>query len=215
MRHLVHDTPEQSLLNRYIDTRSKTTSLTYSTISCSADLSTMPSASAEALVNKRAKKRKQSADVEVKQVQPQCPVTVSMPLNHTLSPLTSSSASSSPASSFSFESTPKSAILPASSSSFPTQSGKKRSKSGSRTLSCEEIDELLISDKWDVIHNEDDDEETDMHSYDSCNEVRRKIRAFIRSGRMNQTRFMKVLNVNPGSWHNYMRLLQRCWLSLR
>ncbi len=157
--------------------------------------------------NIRARKRKQSADVEVEPVQPQSPTTVTMPFNQTLSPSPSAFDSSFPAS---FSSALQSAAVPAPpSSSSCKQSDKlrKKRKTGRRTLTDKEIDELLANEEWDVIRNEEDGQDSNMRCYDSCNEVRRKIRAFIRSGRMNQTKLMKFLNVNPGSWHNYMRLV--------
>ena len=39
----------------------------------------------------------------------------------------------------------------------------KKLKCGRRTLTIEEIDELLARDEWDVIHNDEDDQERGMH----------------------------------------------------
>ena len=47
----------------------------------------------------------------------------------------------------------------------------------------------------------DDDEPV----YDDCNEVRRKITAFLRTGRMTQTAFLKALGVNSNSHRHFMK----------
>jgi hypothetical protein len=40
--------------------------------------------------------------------------------------------------------------------------------------------------------------------YDDCNEVRNKIRAYLRKGEMNQSRFLQHLHINSNSYYHFM-----------
>ena len=46
--------------------------------------------------------------------------------------------------------------------------------------------------------------ETPGPIYDDCDEVRRKIRAYLRKGEMNQAQFLRALHINSNSYYKFM-----------
>ena len=102
-----------------------------------------------------------------------------------------SSSSSSPSSSSTPSSTPSSAA-----SAAAAPAAKKRKKG---PLSKEELEALIASDAFDQLGDAED-----VPVYDDCDEVRRKLRAFMRTDRMKQTRLLKLLGVQHASWTRFM-----------
>ena len=107
----------------------------------------------------------------------------------------------------------------ASSSSDGSSQKKKRKQPATapRTLSKEELADYIARDEfWQKCEAAEGDgdgyefargegDEEDEPVYDDCNEVRRKITAFLKTGRMTQTALLKLLNVNGGSFQRFMK----------
>jgi hypothetical protein len=83
---------------------------------------------------------------------------------------------------------------------------KKKAKKGKpHTLSKEELTALIDSGKfWGTADENDKEEDNGDTVYDDCNQIRRKINTFLRSGRLNQTKLLKFLGVNSNSFHRFM-----------
>ena len=96
---------------------------------------------------------------------------------------------------------------------------KKRKKSASapRTLTKEELAEYIARGEfWQKSeaaegegdgyqYGRGDEQSTDDPIYEDCNEVRRKITAFLKTGRMTQTAWCKLLGVNASSLQRFMK----------
>ena len=130
----------------------------------------------------------------------------------------SSSADSSSSSKGSNSSSPtssSSASAPISSSTpacaKPPAKKRKKSASAPRTLTKEELADYIARDEfWQASESEeseslveDDDEPEPI--YDDCNDIRRKIKAFLRTGRMTQTAWLKLIGCNCGPYLRFMK----------
>ena len=100
---------------------------------------------------------------------------------------------------------------------------KKRRKSAesaaghrARTLTKEELADLIERGKFwqecEAAKGEGDgykdgrsEVATDEPIYEDCNEIRRKINAFLKTGRMTQTAWLKLIGSNSSSYQNFMK----------
>ena len=98
-----------------------------------------------------------------------------------------------------------------------TNKRRKRSASAPRTLSKEELaDYIARGEFWQKCeaaegegdgyeYGRGDEQGADDPVYDDCDEVRRKIAALLRSGRMTQAALCKLLGVNSNSYQRFMK----------
>ena len=100
----------------------------------------------------------------------------------------------------------------ASSTTEPAQKKRQKSATAPRTLTKEELAGYIARGEFWQKEAEGDGED-DHGSYrtedggiwDDCDDVRRKITAFLRSGRMNQTAWCKLVDVNNGPFQRFMK----------
>ena len=94
---------------------------------------------------------------------------------------------------------------------------RKQSSTAPRTLTKEELADYIARDEfWQKTeaaegegdgreYGRGDDTSCDNPVYEDCNEIRRKITAFLKTGRMTQTAWCKLLGVNSGSYQRFMK----------